>query len=369
MASRAVGFLNLASVGPLTPVCEAFKGLIEAVEGAAEADEKLRELITWCAFLTEVLLQHGTEENALAPVMNQLTAFVSTTNQLTKRAKTLAARGKCAALLCFRRDGKQVQDFDAKLRKIWEDIQGLTVLELLTVIRRTLPPKTGEMAEIPPKALELPPAFVERGDLVGAVAKDLVSAQRATDTAHVLRGIPGGGKTVAASAVVRCEVVRRTFKDGILWVRVGQVGTGNPIALLQGLAEDLAHAPSNRPHTVPHKFRDVEHVISHLVGVREQGNLRCLVVLDDVWDSQMVPLVLRTGFHCLVTTRDLAVVPRDKRGTCTQVDELAETEALELLKKASRATLNIPRDEGLKVAGACGFLPLALAIIGAMRSS
>ncbi|CAN0515423.1 unnamed protein product, partial [Ectocarpus sp. 12 AP-2014] len=116
-------------------------------------------------------------------------------------------------------------------------------------------------------------------------------------------------------------------------------------------------------------FRDVEHVISHLVGVREQGNLRCLVVLDDVWDSQMVPLVLRTGFHCLVTTRDLAVVPRDKRGTCTQVDELAETEALELLKKASRATLNIPRDEGLKVAGACGFLPLALAIIGAMRSS
>ncbi|CAN0585642.1 unnamed protein product, partial [Ectocarpus sp. 12 AP-2014] len=125
MASQAVGFLNVASVGPLTPVCEAVKGLIEAVEGAAEADDKLRELITWCAFLTEVLLQHGTEENALAPVMNQLTAFVSTTNQLTKRAKTLAARGKCAALLCFRRDGKQVQDFDAKLRKIWEDIQGL----------------------------------------------------------------------------------------------------------------------------------------------------------------------------------------------------------------------------------------------------
>ncbi|CAN0005428.1 unnamed protein product [Ectocarpus sp. 6 AP-2014] len=83
----------------------------------------------------------------------------------------------------------------------------------------------------------------------------------------------------------------------------------------------------------------------------------------------MVPLFLRTGFHCLVTTRDLAVVPRDKRGTCTLVDELTETEALELLKKASRATLNIPRDEGLKVADACGFLPLALAIIGAMGSS
>eukprot|EP00903_Cladosiphon_okamuranus_P015635 g14437.t1 len=48
---------------------------------------------------------------------------------------------------------------------------------------------------------------------------------------------------------------------------------------------------------------------------------------------------------------------------------LTETEALELLKKASRATSSIPRDEGLKVADDCGFLPLAIAIIGAMGIS
>ncbi|CAN0234238.1 unnamed protein product [Scytosiphon promiscuus] len=348
MASGAVGLLNVASVGPLVP--------------------KLRELISWCVFLTEVLLQHGKEVDDLAPVMTPLNAFVSTTNKLAKRAKTLAARGKCTALLCFWRDRKQIQEFEEKLRNVWTDIQGVTMLTFHADFRRGLPPKTGEMAEVPQNARVPPPAFVERSDLVGAVVQDLVATDRATKKAHVLRGIPGGGKTVAASAVLRCEDVRRSFQDGIFWVQVGQVGTGNPLALLKGLAEDLAHAPSNRPHTVPHEFRDVDHVISHLEGVRKQGNLRCLIVLDDVWDPQMVPLFLRPGFHCLVTTRDLAVVPRHLRGTCTAVDVLTETEALKLLKKASRASSSIPRDEGVKVADDCGFLPLAVAIIGAMGS-
>lgn len=331
------------------PVCEAFKGLIQAAEGAAEADEALRELISWCAFLTEVLLQYGKEVHALAPVMKPLNSFVSTTNNLTKRAKRLAVRGKCAALLCFQRDGKQIQEFDVKLRNIWNDIQGLAVLEFHAEFRRTLPPKTGEMAEVPQKAPDLPPAFVERSELVDSVAKDLVATDRATGEAHVLRGLPGGGKTVAASSVVRCDEVRRSFKDGIFWAQVGQVGTGNSTALLKGLAEDLAHIASNRPRSVPHELRDAEHVISHLAGVLEQGSLRCLVVLDDVWDCEIVPLFLRTGLHCLVTTRDVAVVPRHLRGTCTPVETLTETEALELLKSASRATSSIPREEGLKV--------------------
>ncbi|CAN0457986.1 unnamed protein product, partial [Ectocarpus fasciculatus] len=64
--------------------------------------------------------------------------------------------------------------------------------------------------------------------------QDLVATDRATNAAHVLRGMPGGGKTVAANAVVRCEDVGRSFKDGVFWVQVGQVGTGNPMALLQG---------------------------------------------------------------------------------------------------------------------------------------
>lgn len=305
MASGAVGLLSLASVGPLTPICEAFKGLIQAAEGAAEADKNLRELIAWCAFLlTEVLRKHGKELDASAPVMKPLKDFESTTNDLANRAKKLASRGKCTAFLCYWRDGKQIQDFDAKLRNIWNDIQGVTIMAVTVELQAGRPPKPGEMAKIPHNAPDLPPVFVERSELVESVAQDLVATDRVADTAHVLRGIPGGFKTVAASSVVRCKNVRRSFKDGIFWVQVGQVGTGNSTPLLKGLAESLAHAPSNRPRTVPHEFRDAEHVVRHLVAVLEQGDLRCLVVLDDVWDREIVPLFLRTGFHCLVTTRD-----------------------------------------------------------------
>ncbi|CAN0424922.1 unnamed protein product, partial [Ectocarpus sp. 13 AM-2016] len=41
MAGATVGVLDMASVVPLEPVCQAFKGLIEATEGAAKAQEKL----------------------------------------------------------------------------------------------------------------------------------------------------------------------------------------------------------------------------------------------------------------------------------------------------------------------------------------
>ncbi|CAN0306682.1 unnamed protein product, partial [Ectocarpus fasciculatus] len=369
MASATVGLLDMASVGPLTPVCKAFTALIEAAEGAIEVAENLEELVSWCSFLVGVFIKHGKQEGNLRPVEKPMKEFVATTIELAKRAKTLGTRGKFTALLFHRRDGKQVQDFDVKLRRIWDDIKGVTLLAFYADFRATLPPQTGDMARVPQNAPNLPPAFVERGDIIKAVVQDLVATDRATNAAHVLRGMPGGGKTVAANAVVRCEDVRRSFKDGIFWVQVGQVGTGNPMALLQGLARDLAHAPSHQSRAVPHEFVDVEHAVSHLEGVRKEGNLRCLVVLDDVWDAQIVPLFLRTGFHSLVTTRDLAVIPRDLRGICTEVEMLTNAEALELLKKSSRATVAIPTNEGLKVADDCGFLPLPLAIVGAMGSS
>ncbi|CAN0458928.1 unnamed protein product, partial [Ectocarpus fasciculatus] len=75
--------------------------------------------------------------------------FVATTVELAKRAKTLGTRGRCTALLCHRRDGKQVQDFDVKLRRIWDDIKGVTLLAFYADFRATLPPQTGDMARVP----------------------------------------------------------------------------------------------------------------------------------------------------------------------------------------------------------------------------
>ncbi|CAB1114071.1 unnamed protein product [Ectocarpus sp. CCAP 1310/34] len=46
MALATVGLLDMASGGPLTPVCKAFTMLIEAAEGAIEVAENLEKLVS-----------------------------------------------------------------------------------------------------------------------------------------------------------------------------------------------------------------------------------------------------------------------------------------------------------------------------------
>ncbi|CAB1114070.1 unnamed protein product [Ectocarpus sp. CCAP 1310/34] len=120
--------------------------------------------------------------------------FVATTIELAKRATSLGARGKCMALLCRRKDGKHVQDFKVKLRRTWDAIQGVTLLAFYDVFRATLLPGTGDMVRVPKNAPQLPPAIVERRHLIEATVQDLVVMGRATNAAHVLRGMPGGGQ-------------------------------------------------------------------------------------------------------------------------------------------------------------------------------
>lgn len=132
MATTAGGLLDIASVGPLTPVCQAFKTLIEAVGGAAEAEENLRHLVSWCAFLIQAFIKLGRAEGVLSGELVRmcLRDFVLTTNQLAKRAKTLATRPKLTALLYHRKDIMQLSRFEEKLRNIWADIGVLAVLDI-----------------------------------------------------------------------------------------------------------------------------------------------------------------------------------------------------------------------------------------------
>ncbi|CAN0428141.1 unnamed protein product, partial [Ectocarpus fasciculatus] len=102
MATAAVGVLDSASVGPLVPVCQAFKALIEAVEGAAESQDKLQSLVSQCAFLATVLIQHGRAVGPLAQVQKPIQDFVITTNELAGFAARWAKGGKCRAFFCHR---------------------------------------------------------------------------------------------------------------------------------------------------------------------------------------------------------------------------------------------------------------------------
>eukprot|EP00752_Nemacystus_decipiens_P005303 g4810.t1 len=290
MATAAVGLLDLASVGPLTPACKAFTALVEAAGGATEAADNLAELVLRCSFLVGVFIEHGKHVGDLAPVARPLDEFVSTTSDLAKRAKVLASRSGCAALLCHKKDVKTVAGFEHKLTRIWADIQGLSILDtrmILSRLEQTLRSRPAPvMADIPAAALTLPSSHVERADLLSGIVSRLT-------------------------------------------------------------ANDVAGAPY-----------DLTRIVSEDARPR-------LVVLDDVWEREIVDTLQATGLQLLVTKRRTSVVAVE--GGRTDVGNMNRREAREVLKKKSGAVA-LPESEADQVAEACGWHALTLAIAGSLRS-
>lgn len=239
----AVGALDIASVGPLTPVCKALKALIEAAEGAAQVADQLKGLVSWCTYLVHAFVMFGKDPANLTceNIHKTLKEFVVTTDQLAKRANVLARRNGCMALACHLRDGHTVQNVDIKLRRIWDDIQGVTTLDTNRILRK-LGARLVELpaSSVPPAAPRLPslPYHVKRASLVDEVGRN-PRASDAAITPCVLIGVAGAGKTVLASFVVRIKEVKEHFDRGIFWVRVGRWWKQHLQALLEGLARDV----------------------------------------------------------------------------------------------------------------------------------
>eukprot|EP00903_Cladosiphon_okamuranus_P006464 g6324.t1 len=221
MGTAAVGLLDIASVGPLTPVCEAFTALIEAAQGATEAAENLGELVSWCAFLVSVFIKHFKHVADLRHVAKTLDEFVSTTIELAKRAK-----------------------------------------------------------------------------------------------------------------------------DQLL-------------ALCDGMARD-----ANVASTALKRFNSMEDVIQYLTTVISVDARLRMVVLDDVWEREVLDTLKSTGLQLLVTTRLSSVVAVE--GGRTRVGNMDRAEARKLLKKSGAVVLS--DNEADQVADACGWHALTLAIAGSLRS-
>ena len=232
------------------------------------------------------------------------------------------------------------EELEGQLRGIDGDIgRVLDAIAAKGATGAVLPPSLPDMAAVPAGALELPPSYVERA-AVQQVA-DGITNPKEPRTPYVVVGMGGGGKSVLASAVVRKPSVREHFRGGIFWLRVGRGAKNSLLALLQGLAREMDAAPTDTPHGVPHVFDSLEKVQQHLGTVASTGNSRRLVVLDDVWEREVVDALLPLGVKVLVTTRDRSVVGVPTG--CLELGDMAEEEALELLLKTS-GTVGRPGD-------------------------
>jgi WD40 repeat protein len=167
-----------------------------------------------------------------------------------------------------------------------------------------------------------------------------------------LVGMSGSGKSVLAAAVARDQRMRDAFPEGQFWLDLGP----NPqVPQLQaGLAAALG---DSTPITDLQQGRAL---LSRLLGER-----RCLLVLDNVWartDLSAFAVVGSTG-GLLVTTRDATILPGN---TGIPLDEFAPDMALQLLAGWTGTPASQLPPEAAQVAQECGYLPLALALCGAM---
>lgn len=173
------------------------------------------------------------------------------------------------------------------------------------------------------------------------IISHLTAIDDADGVTHVLTGMGAGGKTVLASAVVRTKEIREHFRQGVFWVRVGPGRTDQLQALFEGLAREATMVP-----TVQHQFKSIDDVIRHLTLLVSEDTRPRLVVLDGVWEREVVDTLQPTGLQLLVTARRSSVVA--VAGGHTDVGNMDRGEARELLKKKSGAVA-LPKTEANQV--------------------
>jgi WD40 repeat protein len=230
--------------------------------------------------------------------------------------------------------------------------------ELLRLLREAVPP-LGPLRNLVPS---LPPHFLQRREdldrldtlMLGDVQRPVVINSAIQSTA--LQGMGGIGKSVLAAAFARSAHARQAFTDGIVWVTVGLDAVPLDCARRVGLALSGASG---------------EYASLELASVKLPGLLAdkvCLLVLDDVWDVAQAALLRNAlGPRCrlLLTTRN-GVLVTALGAQEHRLDVLSENAALTLLADWSGCRAGELPAEARDVAEECGYLPLALALCGAL---
>lgn len=331
-------------VGLVVSVLGALGRAREAVESAQNFPSSLKDQLVNATSTLQQLQRHprhvariGIEDD-----LTELDGFADDIKNLVQEF-TAAPTDSCCQRVCksITRCSRHTE-LEKQLEGIDKDIAGVMrkiTVKGVTGVAGLFPPPLPDMASVPGGALALPGSYVERA-AVQEVADGITNPEEPR-TPYTVVGMGGGGKSVLASAVVRKSSVREHFRGGIFWMRVRRGAKNSLLPLLQGLAREMGAAPTDTPHGVPHVLDSLEKVQQHLTAVASTGTSPRLVVLDDVWEREVVDALLPLGLKVLVTTRDRSVVGVPTG--CLKLGDMTEQEALELLLKTSR-TVGQPGD-------------------------
>jgi WD40 repeat protein len=227
-------------------------------------------------------------------------------------------------------------------------------LEILSQLGIEIYPE-GQLYYVPPLPINHLPRSADMQKARDAILSSSGANTAITGTSRSigLQGMGGIGKSVLTSALARDGQVRRVFKDGIIWIGLGQQAD-----LLQSTLKLIrALEPDHRPiANIAEGRNELERILC---------DKSCLIILDDVWRMEQLKPFDDLGPDCriLLTTRDQAIV-RNAGAAEYSLGLLTDEEALKFLKMMSGKEELPP--QAFKVARECDNLPLALAMVAAM---
>jgi WD40 repeat protein len=208
----------------------------------------------------------------------------------------------------------------------------------------------------------LPLHYVERTSDLMEVKNSLLKLNDKTEGESLdkkkrlgLLGMGGIGKSIIATALARDLKIRERFPDGVIWVTLGQ--EPNILARQSQIAEALGE--KNR------FFQDSQQgkaIIGQLASDK-----KLLLILDDAWDVRHVANfdVLPDDSCIILTTREETVI--DAFGAEKYVLQLPNLDqCFLLLAEWVEKTIDTLPNEAEEIIKECGYLPLAIAMIGAL---
>jgi WD40 repeat protein len=233
------------------------------------------------------------------------------------------------------------------------------VAEAVRILRpesHDLPLVLGRLVNVPSQ----PPHFLARRERLEAIKAAVLAPGEGSvgvtgAGATGVQGMGGIGKSVLAAAVAYDPDVRQAFRDGIYWLPVGR--EPSLLELQNQLLRQVAGP--RQPLTTSQEVKD---------ALREAlDGRRVLVVLDDVWHANHAYILCESCVPArfLITTRDAEVLVAIGAAE-HRVDILSPDDALVMLANWTSEKVNALPRQAVEIAKECGYLPLALAAVGAM---
>ena len=204
---------------------------------------------------------------------------------------------------------------------------------------------------IPP----LPEHYIPREEYLAPLRRALLSDGAPAPGIVGILGMGGIGKSVLAAALAHDPQVQAAFPDGIVWLPIGRQPN------LPARQEELYFFLTGQRENFRDEIQGRGFLASALAGKA------CLVILDDVWDArhaEAFPLRASPSARYLLTTRNAEVLQTLNAQTLS-LDVLTPEQALALLADWAGQPVDSLPAEAREVARECGYLPLALAMVGA----